>query len=161
MAPDALDMSQVYAQFRPCIARYVAARVSNAWDAEDLVSAIFLKVLTYRDSYDPAKGPLSPWIYAIAHNQVADYYKKRRELPLPPGWEDIPSLPPQPDQALDQLSQCLSQLPPRQRSAVVLFYYCGLNHQQIAHKLGVSYANARKICSLGVAALRQAMNLDL
>lgn len=46
MAPDALDMNQVYAQFRPRIARYVAARVSNAWDAEDLVSAIFLKVLT-------------------------------------------------------------------------------------------------------------------
>lgn len=149
------DMEQIYLEYQPRIARYVAARVSNRADAEDVVSCVFTKVLANLDKFDAQRGSFATWVYAIARNQVIDYYKKPRAVPWPEDFEPgAVELPADADGALAGLADALERLPERQRSAVILYYYAGLNHREIAERLGVSYMNARKICSMGVAALR-------
>ncbi len=156
MSKSASEMERIYREFQPKIARYVAARIENHADVEDLVSTILLKVFAHLEEYDETKGSLSTWIYAITRNQVIDYYKKRKTLPLPEGYEPkTTSFPAFADEILDELAYALERLPERQRNAVVLFYYAGLSHREIAQKMGISYANARKICSLGVSALKK------
>lgn len=155
MTRNTADMDDIYREYQPRIARYVALRIANRADAEDAVSAVFLKVMAHISEFDERRGSLSTWIYSIARNQVIDYYRKPRAVAWPEGYEPVAaSLPADADAVLESLAVALERLPERQRSAVVLFYYMGLNHSEIAERLGVSYANARKLCSLGVAALR-------
>ncbi|MEW1914836.1 SigE family RNA polymerase sigma factor [Kitasatospora sp. NPDC085895] len=58
------------------------------------------------------------------------------------------------DASLD-LRQALSSLPPRQRAAVVLRYYCDLTVEQTADVLGCSTGNVKSQTSRGLAALRR------
>lgn len=156
MIQSAPDFEQVYGEFLPKVARYVASRIANHADAEDVLSAVFLKVADRLAEFDASRASLSTWIYVIARNQVTDYYRRRSDLPLPDGFEPAGApLPPDADELLDRLAIALEKLPERQRVAVVLRYYDGLDHRQIARRLGVSYASARKICSLGVLSLRK------
>ena len=62
------------------------------------------------------------------------------------------------DDALEALSEALEKLTPVQRDVVILHYYFGLQHTEIAQKLHLTPANTRKICSLALAALRKNMN---
>ncbi|MEJ7647648.1 MAG: sigma factor-like helix-turn-helix DNA-binding protein [Nakamurella sp.] len=56
----------------------------------------------------------------------------------------------------DELTCWLTELPVRQRTAVVLRYFSGLGYDQIAAELSVSPTGARTLVSRGIAALRVA-----
>ena len=61
------------------IYRYVFFRVGqNQTLAEDLVSEIFLKAYEHFADYDP-KISKAAWIYRIAHNHLANYYRDTRD----------------------------------------------------------------------------------
>lgn len=54
----------------------------------------------------------------------------------------------------DRLVRGLRTLPPRQRSVVVLRYYCDLSEQQCADELGISVGAVKSAASRGLARLR-------
>ncbi|MEV6211942.1 SigE family RNA polymerase sigma factor [Kitasatospora sp. NPDC051914] len=58
------------------------------------------------------------------------------------------------DASLD-LRQALASLPPRQRAAVVLRYYCDMTVEQTAEVLGCSAGNVKSQTSRGLEALRR------
>ena len=61
------------------IYRYVFFRTGQNRDvAEDLVSEIFMKAMKAFDRYDPKKSK-SAWIYQIAHNHLANYYRDKKQ----------------------------------------------------------------------------------
>jgi len=61
------------------IHRYVFFRIGRNRDVtEDLVSEIFLKAFNAFSAYDPTVSR-SAWIYRIAHNHLANYYRDRKE----------------------------------------------------------------------------------
>jgi RNA polymerase sigma-70 factor (sigma-E family) len=60
------------------------------------------------------------------------------------------------DVSLD-LRQALAALPPRQRAAVVLRYYCDLSVEQAADHLGCSTGNVKSQSSRGLDALRRSL----
>lgn len=69
-------------------------------------------------------------------------------------------LPSTPDHAgvvgeQDRLVRGLRMLPSRQRSVVVLRYYCDLSEQQCADELGISTGAVKSAASRGLARLRE------
>ena len=50
---------------------YVAYRIGDGPDAEDVTSETFTRALRYRDSYDPRKGPPVAWLIGIARRCLA------------------------------------------------------------------------------------------
>ena len=50
---------------------YVAYRVGDGPDAEDITSDTFERALRYRASYDPARGDAVSWLIGIARRQIA------------------------------------------------------------------------------------------
>lgn len=58
------------------------------------------------------------------------------------------------------LSALLTALPPRQRAAVVLRYYLGLDNASVATELGITDGAARTALSRGLSALRLAMDAE-
>lgn len=67
---------KLYEIFQPRIYRYVAKRIPNINDAEDVTSQVFEKTLSGIRRFDPARASFESWLYRIAHNAVVDYYRK-------------------------------------------------------------------------------------
>jgi RNA polymerase sigma-70 factor, ECF subfamily len=68
---------------RPLIRRvyaYVAYRIGDGVEAEDVTSESFERALRYRASFDPSRGDPASWLIGIARRCIADAALKR-EMP--------------------------------------------------------------------------------
>lgn len=56
---------------------YVAYRIGDGADAEDVTSATIERALRYRASFDPRRGKPQSWVIGIARTCVDDYFRGR------------------------------------------------------------------------------------
>jgi RNA polymerase sigma-70 factor (ECF subfamily) len=75
-----ITAEEIYAEYHQKVSAYVRGKVQDLHQAEDLVSAVFLKVVQGLDGYDPAKASVSTWVYTITRNTVTDYFRTRRAV---------------------------------------------------------------------------------
>jgi len=141
-----MDAGQIYEEYQPKVRAYVRGKIQDPHDAEDLVSAVFMKVVQKLDSYDPAKASVSTWVYTITRNTVTDYFRTRRSVVA---FEDY-MLDKAPavylsDDALDNLADALMSLKEKERDLIVLHYYSGHTLKTVAEMMDMSYINAKVI----------------
>lgn len=58
---------------------YVAYRIGDGAEAEDITSEVFERALRYRSSYDPARGEPVSWLIGIARRCISDAAPPRSE----------------------------------------------------------------------------------
>jgi RNA polymerase sigma-70 factor (ECF subfamily) len=80
-----MGFEELYDKYFVRIYNYIRYRVLERDAADDLVSAVFEKVLAKYDSFDPARRGLEPWLFAIARNTLNDYFRRRKVR----GWFSI------------------------------------------------------------------------
>ncbi|MFD9125395.1 SigE family RNA polymerase sigma factor [Kitasatospora sp. NPDC059571] len=145
-----------YAMSRAGWLRKVAYLLCGDWDrADDLVQESITKLyvnwsragrVENRDGY--ARTVL---VNTFLAEQRTSWWRRTRTGVTAPeeaaAWTDV-------DVSLD-LRQALAALPPRQRAAVVLRYYCDLSVEQAADVLGCSAGNVKSQSSRGLDALRR------
>ena len=148
---------QIYLQYHDKVRTYVRGKIQDPHDVEDLVSAVFMKIVQKLDSYDPAKASVSTWVYTITRNTVTDHFRARRalvaledymvdEAPMELGYD-----------ALDSLADALLALKERERDLIVLHYYTGHTLKEVAEMMGMSYINAKVVHKKALVALRLAI----
>ena len=71
-----INAEQFYLQYHD----KVRGTIQDPHDVEDLVSAVFMKIVQKLDSYDSAKASVSTWVYTITRNTVTDHFRTRRTL---------------------------------------------------------------------------------
>ncbi len=136
-------------QLRERLTKYVHKRVSNYSDAEDLLQDILLKVLSNPEPAGADK--LLFWVFAIARNQLTDYYRARgrnkRNLSLEE--EHIPAAADEDVSAglkealsgvLDELIDTLSE---RDQHALRTVDLNGASQKDFALRLGIDYTTAK------------------
>lgn len=116
---------------------YVAYRVPNRSDAEEITSAVFERAVRYRKTYDARKGSPIAWMIGIARTQIAD----GRALPVL-GWFDLAETANDVDleaSSLERLSlhDAVRSLDDRSRELIALRYGIGLSTREIAAELGL------------------------
>jgi RNA polymerase sigma-70 factor, ECF subfamily len=75
----------LYERYIGRIYSYIYYRVGNHIDAEDLTARVFLRAFCHIGSYTDRGLPFSAWLYRIAHNLVANWYRdnaRRRDISL-------------------------------------------------------------------------------
>lgn len=110
--------------------------------SEDLVQDVFLRILRYRETYQP-RTSFAAWMYGIARNAMIDQMRKRRpETAFEDGSFELPS-PEQPvDESLraqqekDILQKALASLPADKREVLILSRYQDLKYEEIGRILG-------------------------
>lgn len=146
---------QLYRDYHAKVASFVAGKVENRHDAEDLVSEIFTKAYAKWDSYDSGKASLSTWIYTIAHNTVVDYYRARRVMVEYADYMEAEEFAAEePDERLEQLADALQALKEKERDIIILHYYKGYTLKKVAQLMGMSYINAKVIHKKALTTLR-------
>jgi len=114
---------------------YVAYRIGDGPDAEDVTSATFERALRYRESFDPWRGEPLGWLIGIARRCLVEAYAGAA-IPVaePP---DVPGLDSPEEKAVRRLwlADALAHLDERDRELIALRYGADLTARQIADLL--------------------------
>jgi len=116
---------------------YVAYRVGDGPDAEDVTSEVFERALRYRRSYDPSRGEPLAWLIGIARRCIDDAVSRPRaeagERPDLTSAEDLEG------EALQRLTvaAAVEGLDERSRDLIALRYGADLSARQIGEILGL------------------------
>jgi RNA polymerase sigma-70 factor (ECF subfamily) len=111
---------------------YVAYRVGDGHDAEDITSATLERALRYKDSFDVRKGEPVGWLIGIARREIATHFGDTDY-----SIEDVPEMQAPGDLSLDSvnrldLRKAVAALEPRDRELVALRYGADLSAKRIA-----------------------------
>ena len=150
--------SEVYSLYYNKVFGYVLNRVHSRADAEDITSEVFLKVFSKSDEFDLHRSGASTYIFRVMQTTLADFYRKNRIVytPLEEVSDEIDETE-NLDELLTFLDDALGTLTERELAIVILHYYHGLSHKEVAKKMQLSYVNVRQICYVALEKLRKEM----
>jgi RNA polymerase sigma-70 factor (ECF subfamily) len=130
---EAREFERIYEQHARTIAAYALRRTRSEQDAEEIVAETFL--VAWRRSGELRGDPL-PWLYGVARRVHASQARKAGRAPLELR-EDVAAAP---DASLEraELLGALLRLPERERDALLLTVWEGLDQRACAQALGCS-----------------------
>ena len=150
--------AEIWEAFNQELRGFIARRVDDADDVDDILQDVFIKIHTHIDTLQDDER-LAPWLYRVARNTVTDYYRSRRpavELP-----EAYPMLS---DEKKDEdilqhlalgVHGMIDSLPEKYRQAVLLSEIEGVKQQAVAEQLGLSLSGAKSRVQRGRGLMRQ------
>ena len=130
--------------------------------AEDVIQEAFLAVWRQADTYHPERGNARSWFLSIVRHRAIDVTRGRAfarerisldaanlEPTLPDVWQQV-------DVILDQekVKEAIDTLPAEQGEAVILAYFGGLTHPEIAERTGVPLGTVKGRLRLAMQKLR-------
>jgi RNA polymerase sigma factor (sigma-70 family) len=141
------SFESVYRRYHQSLYRYCFSIVGNAEDAQDALQNAMLKAMRALAG-EQREIKLKPWLYRIAHNESIELLRKRRdEARIDP---ELVASTGEPAEAAAQRERLrrllgdLSELPDRQRAALVMRELGDLGFGQIGEAFGTSAAVARQ-----------------
>lgn len=167
---DAFDI--LLAKYRKPIVHFMYRMVHNQAVAEELAQEVFLRVYRSRETYR-AEARFSTWLYRIATNlgvnHARDTKRERSASTIyldEPDSEtgtrpDVPDATPSienrmlNDERLNAIRQHVLALPERQRTAVLMHKYEGLDYKQIGEVLKLSESATKSLLFRAYQTLRE------
>ena len=144
---DPQQFTHVHDRYYRDIHRYVAGRLDRHV-AEDIVAETFLTAFDRRDTFDPERGALRPWLFGIATKLVAGHrraearrYRAMARLGIEPaaeGHEQQVVTAVVAQRRLPELASALAGLSARERDVVLLVALGQLGYEEVAEALGIS-----------------------
>jgi RNA polymerase sigma-70 factor (ECF subfamily) len=123
--------------------RFLVARGANTDAAYDLVAEAFLRFIqsTCRDTRAPVG-----LLYRIAINLQIDSYRHRQAAPFDPviDPEGIGAEDPALEDDARRLRQLVTGLPAREQNLLLMRYWIGLSHKEVAAALGLPEGTVRR-----------------
>jgi len=155
-------LESVYNQYYKNVYNYIAFRINNHFDAEELASLVFEKAIGAWGRYNPA-FPMEAWLIGIAKNTVTDYLrsKRRRQFASLDEIVNFASLSKQPDEVAvfneqnRALMVAMSKLKDRERQILSLKFATDLKYHEIAKQMGAGESNVRVTAHRALKKLRK------
>jgi RNA polymerase sigma-70 factor (ECF subfamily) len=156
------DFAETYDEHVWRVYGFLAYRVANRADAEDLTQQTFERALRAWGRFDPTKASMATWLLSIAHNLLVDHYRADRsadQRPIGPEGVAIEALPATEDPGHDlglepEVASALKELVPREREIIALRFGGDLTGPEIAELTGLTLANVQQILSRALRRLR-------
>jgi RNA polymerase sigma factor (sigma-70 family) len=142
------------------LVRLCAAITGDRAAADDLAQETLLEAWRNRHKlHDPAGA--DRWLSAIARNVCLRWAGRRRELPLPPAYEESDlAVELEPSELEELLERALTLLPPATRDVLVCHYVEESPQAEIAARLGISEAAVSMRVSRGRTLLRRLLECE-
>jgi RNA polymerase sigma-70 factor (ECF subfamily) len=140
---DPAAFEELVRQYQRMVHALTYRMTGSAADAEDLAQEVFLRAYEQVGSFHGA-ARFSTWLYRIAINTCLNwrqsearrqdlYARAATELAIQHAGNEA-----RPGGSAEEVQAALQKLPAKQRAAIVLTIYDGLNHAQAAEVLGCS-----------------------
>lgn len=163
-APDAFG--ELYERYVDRIYSYIYFRTGNTQDAEDLTAKTFHQALANVRHYNERGLPFAAWLYRIAHNLVANWYRDRSRkpqvsldelLPVLARGKSSPDAVAQQNSEEDALRGAIKSLPADRQLLLVLKYGEDKSNQDIGRVLKRSEGAIKSLFHRTLAELRTEM----
>lgn len=136
--------------------------------AEEALQDCFVRIWQKSETYVPEKGAPLAWLGSIARYRALDLLRvKRPEVEMPEDDATPPMFWADPTQdpmaravegeGVDQLRNCLGSLAPEQQRSVLLAYYEGYTHHELADHLKAPLGTVKSWVRRGLARLRDCL----
>jgi len=143
----------VYIEYLKPVYAFVAYRLIDRADAEDVTSLVFEKAWKAFPRYDSEKGTIASWLFTIARNCLSDHFRNQGRsatlVDLHEGLAGNGINDPEPRlQALEmrrELTAALEILDEREREIVSLKFGGSMNNREIGRLLNISESNTGTI----------------
>jgi RNA polymerase sigma-70 factor (sigma-E family) len=139
----------------PRLKRFAYLLTGNLETAEDLLQTAYAKALPHWSRIRVYEDP-DAYLRRVMVNARTSMWRRLRGREVLT--DDLPEVavadPTAAYEDTDGLRRALAELPPRQRAAVVLRFYCDLSEAQTAEALGVSVGTVKSLTSRGLSRLR-------
>lgn len=160
-AGDQSALRALYERFGSVVFGMALRVLGDRQAAEECVQDTFVAAWREAPNYDPRRAAVSTWLVTIARNRAVDLVRRRAARPADPV-ADVE----RPDEAPDtaeavvavetatRVAAVLAELPRPQREVIVLAYFQGLSHSEIAERLGIPLGTVKGRARLALDRLR-------
>ena len=155
-------ISNYYSEHRDEIINFIAVRIMDATEAEDIVQDIFLRLLRGHHLMTPDTIPAL--VYTMARHAVSDHYRRRRVYEeyehyiqtsdFKPQTSDIESIY-SAQQIVERMERSLARLPKACCEIYRLHIYDSLKVSEIARELSLPYKQVENRLGQARKAVRQ------
>lgn len=156
---------ELYNKFFPLVYNRIFTQIKDRSITDDVVSEIFMKVALNLNKYN-RKFAFSTWIFAIARNIMADYFRKQNrnredscyefcDYPAPIGEQPEEKI--LSDEIIENLLRAMGKLSYRQRKILELKYWAEFSNVEIAKIMNLSASNVGYIHYQAIKKLRELM----
>ena len=157
--------TQLYEEYFDKIYRYVALKIGDRMEAEDITQQVFLNAIKAITSFRWRGVPFSSWLFRIAHNQVVDHLRnkaKRATVPLEESLvasNDNPQLTVEQKLDIEQLNSAAKRLTPAQQEVISLRFAGEMSIAQAANVMGKSEGAIKALQHSAIVALRKVLSV--
>lgn len=168
-AGDDRALAEVLDEYGPGV-HATALQILGDPAAQDVVQDVFVDLWCHPQRYDETLGSLRTYLSLCARHRALDLLRSElrraareerhaRLLPVP--------RPPTPGEqvadadAASVVRAAVRTLPPDQRRAVELAYFCGLSYRDVARRIGIPEGTAKSRVRLALARLETALDHQL
>lgn len=168
---DASTFSGVYTRHERGVYAAAYRILGNAAQAQDVCQDVFLRIWRRPESFDARRGELGSYLRLMARSRALDLWREGQSLGRaedrmkmvagvqPPVHEGVPEAAAEHADERRAIRKALAELPGAQREAVVLAYWGGLTADEVARRTGVPLGTAKSRIRLGLARLRDDLDL--
>ena len=138
-----MKIERGWQEYQSSLSRFLASKVANPTDVEDLLQNILIKTHQNMGSLN-SKERLKPWLFQIANRTIIDFYRQqsvKRELTAEDLWYE--------DEEANEnaLAQCVEpfirNLPAKYAELLRAIELEGQSQKDYAEKLGISYSTLK------------------
>jgi RNA polymerase sigma-70 factor, ECF subfamily len=161
--------AELYQRVAPAVFGLVTKVVRNPAQAEEVTQEVFVELWRTAPRFDPARGTARSWIMTCAHRRAVDRVRSAERAARR---DDLAGRRDQGrpyDEVVEQVETSLERervrrgldvLTDLQREAVVLAYYGGYTHREIAELLGVPSGTVKTRLRDGLIRLRDHLGVS-
>jgi len=163
---DETALAEIYDSYAPAIYRYVYRKTGDRDTAQDLTAATFQRFLEALRRGAGPRDHLSGWLFRVAHNLVADHYRKQPDEPpiaLDDAMPTVPAVQAETAARKDRVERArtaLKQLTPLQQQVLLLRYLEGMSLRDVAAVLERTVGSVKALQHRAVNALHRVLEDD-
>ena len=161
-------LEALYDKYGGAVYSLAMRMLSDSGAAQEVTQDTFFNVWRRASSYHSQRGKVTSWLFSIAHHRTIDELRRRRRAQSqvqygvdltnkPSDGADDPVAYATAQYERSQLKDALHTLRVEQREVVVLAYFGGLTHSEIAKHLDQPLGTVKTRMRLGLRRMREAL----
>ena len=160
-------LAELYDKTSSLVHGLICRMIRDAATAEEVTLDVYQQVWRQASSYDQNRASITGWLFTIARSRAIDRIRSeaRHRAVAVEDYVAIPDPSPTPEEHTDiallrsRVQNGLMELPLEQREALLLAYFSGLSHSEIADRLKLPLGTVKTRIRLGMIRLRDLLDM--
>lgn len=160
-------LTQLYEANFDKIYRYVALKIGDRFEAEDITQQVFINAIESISRFKWQGTSFSAWLYRIAHNQIVDYLRRKTKRPMVPlekaatkSSNEDPSATAELNVDIARVAGAMKKLTKAQREVISLRFASELSITEVAETMGKSEGAIKALQHSAILSLRKIMAVE-